>query len=123
MGCTLCSLLCAAVKHLRLSCRLYSDVITTIEAYGNLLWADVVAQVGSMNEKVLTFQMSSKKLPKGLRDWPAYLECKRTIDEYLELLPLFQQLANKALRSRFASTSSCPLPKAFICLKCFSAAC
>ena len=93
---------------LRFFCRLYSEVISTIEGYGNLLWTDVVAQVGSMNEKVLSFQVGSKKLPKGLRDWPAYLECKRTIDEYLELLPLFQQLAHKALRTRCMQP---PLPK------------
>ncbi len=81
-------------------CRLYTDVITTITGYGNLLWVDVVAQIDAMNERVLTFQGSSKKLPKGLREWPAYLECKRTIDDFLLVLPLFRQLTHKALRPR-----------------------
>ena len=81
-------------------CRLYTDVITTITGYGNLLWVDVVSQIEAMNERVLTFQGSSKKLPKGLREWPAYLECKRTIDDFLLVLPLFQQLTHKALRPR-----------------------
>ena len=82
------------------TCRLYTDVISTINGYGDLLWVDVVAQIDAMNERVLTFQSSSKRLPRGLRDWPAYLECKRTIDEFLEVLPLFQQLTHKALRPR-----------------------
>ena len=81
-------------------CRLYTDVISTISGYGDLLWQDVVAQIDSMNERVLTFQNSSKTLPKALREWPAYLECKKTIDEFLQVLPLFQQLAHKALRPR-----------------------
>lgn len=81
--------------------RLYTDVISTITSYGGLLWTDVVAQIDAMNERVFSFQNSSKKLPKGLREWPAYLECKRTIDEFLEVLPLFQQLAHRALRPRW----------------------
>ena len=76
-------------------------MISTINGYGDLLWVDVVAQIDAMNERVLSFQVSSKRLPKGLREWPAYLECKRTIDEFLEVLPLFQQLTNKALRPRY----------------------
>jgi dynein heavy chain len=81
-------------------CRLYSDVISTISGYGDLLWVDVVTQIDAMNERVLTFQASSKRLPKGLREWPAYLECKRTIDDFLLVLPLYQQLTHKALRPR-----------------------
>ena len=80
-------------------------MITTISGYGDLLWQDVVEQIDSMNERVLTLQTSSKTLPKALREWPAYLECKRTIDEFLLVLPLFQQLAHKALRPRCNPTN------------------
>jgi len=35
-----------------------------------------------------------------LRDWQAYVDCRDTIDNFLEMLPLFQALANKAMRER-----------------------
>lgn len=37
---------------------------------------------------------------QGLREWQAYKECKKTIEDYLEQLPLFQMLAHKAMRPR-----------------------
>ncbi len=39
-------------------------VVSTIHGYGELFWADVVAQIDSMNEQVLGFQAQAKKLPK-----------------------------------------------------------
>ena len=39
-------------------------------------------------------------LAQSLREWQAYVDCKRTIDDFLEQLPLFKQLANKAIRQR-----------------------
>ena len=50
--------------------------------------------------QVNEFQMHSKKLPKALRDWAAYKDCRRTIDDFLELLPLFQSLTHKSIRGR-----------------------
>lgn len=75
-------------------------MISTIDGYGGLLWVDVVAQIDGMSERVLAFQHAARQLPKGLREWPAYLECKRTIDDFLQVLPLLQQLAHPALRPR-----------------------
>ena len=39
-------------------------------------------------------------LPKALRDWPAYRDCRATIDDFLDLLPLFQALTHRAIRDR-----------------------
>eukprot|EP00898_Chlorokybus_atmophyticus_P005691 jgi/Chlat1/6122/Chrsp409S05665 len=90
-------------KELQLLDRLYSlyvNVITTINGYADILWVDVVANIDSMTEQVNAFQASCKKLPKALRDWQAYSVCKKTIDEFLEVLPLLQQLSSKAMRNR-----------------------
>ena len=40
--------------------------------------------------QVLQYQTQCKKLPKALRDWQAFVDCRDTIDNFLELLPLFQ---------------------------------
>lgn len=47
------------------------------------------------------FQVQAKKLPKALRDWEAYRDCRRTIDDFLALLPLFQALTHKSIRDRW----------------------
>jgi dynein heavy chain len=37
---------------------------------------------------------------QALREWQASKDCKRTIDDFLEQLPLFRMLASKAMRPR-----------------------
>ena len=37
---------------------------------------------------------------QGLREWPAFKECRKIIEEFLEQLPLFQMLAHRAVRPR-----------------------
>ncbi len=37
---------------------------------------------------------------QALREWQAFNDCKRTIDDFLEQLPLFKMLAHKAMRPR-----------------------
>ena len=61
-------------------------------------------QIDTMTEQVNNFQNQAKKLPKALRDWQAFVECKKVIDDFLEELPLFQQLASKAMRPRCVVT-------------------
>lgn len=38
---------------------------------------------------------------QALREWQAFNDCKKTIDDFLEQLPLFQMLAHKAMRPRY----------------------
>ena len=69
---------------------LYVTVISTIKGYGDYFWVDVVEKISEMGETVNQYQAQSKKLPKALRDWQAYVDCRRTIDDFLEMLPLFE---------------------------------
>lgn len=83
-----------------LSCRLYATVVSTIKGYGDYFWVDVVEKIDEWGEQVLQYQNQCRKLPKALRDWQAYVDCRDTIDNFLEMLPLFQALAHKAMRER-----------------------
>eukprot|EP00899_Mesostigma_viride_P009796 jgi/Mesvir1/18818/Mv04309-RA.2 len=90
-------------KELALLDKLYSLyvlVITTINGYADIYWVEVVSNIDTMTEQVNNFQQQCRKLPKALRDWEAFHVCKKTIDDFLEILPLLQQLSNKALRNR-----------------------
>ncbi|GBO21910.1 Dynein heavy chain 8, axonemal [Araneus ventricosus] len=41
-----------------------------------------------------------RKLPKGLKEWPAFTQLKKTIDDFNELCPLLDLMTNKAMKSR-----------------------
>ena len=48
----------------------------------------------------MCLQGRAKTLPKALRDWPAYKDCRKVIDDFLELLPLVQSLCDPAVNER-----------------------
>ena len=39
-------------------------------------------------------------MPKGLKDWQAFLELKKKIDDFNESCPLLELMANKAMKER-----------------------
>ena len=79
---------------------LYLDVTTTVGEYKELLWTDVPGEINGMLTKVGEFQNACKRMPKALREYEAFVELKRTIDDFLETLPLVQSLAHPCMRSR-----------------------
>ena len=79
---------------------LYVKVVNTIGGYQEYLWVDVVAEIDAMTEEVGGFQAQMKKLPRALRELDAYEELRKTVDDFLETLPLLQMLANEAMRPR-----------------------
>lgn len=57
-------------KELLLLDKLYSlftETITTIDNYGDILWTEVVANIDGMNEEVGKLQTRCKSMPKALR--------------------------------------------------------
>ena len=79
---------------------LYDTVIKTIRGYEEMLWVKVVESVETMENEVKVFQGRARQLPKDQKDWPAYVELKKTIDDFLELLPLMQQFSHPAILPR-----------------------
>ncbi|CAM4927444.1 unnamed protein product [Rotaria socialis] len=77
---------------------LYNDVIKTMEIYYETNWKDF--HIEQVTNEMQEFQSKMKKLPKGLKNWPAYSELKKKLDNFNECLPLLELLINPAMQSR-----------------------
>ncbi|CAF1397791.1 unnamed protein product [Rotaria sordida] len=77
---------------------LYNDVIKTMEIYYETNWKDF--HIDHITNEIQEFQNKMKKLPKGLKTWPAYSELKKKLDNFNECLPLLELLINPAMQSR-----------------------
>uniref|UniRef100_A0AAV2K4G4 AAA+ ATPase domain-containing protein n=2 Tax=Knipowitschia caucasica TaxID=637954 RepID=A0AAV2K4G4_KNICA len=75
-------------------------------------WTNV--DIEKINSELLDFQNRCRKLPKGLRDWQAYLDLKKTIDDFNESCPLLEMMANKSMMTRhwdrIATLTNHPFP-------------
>ncbi|XP_041950591.1 dynein heavy chain 8, axonemal-like [Alosa sapidissima] len=77
---------------------LYDAVMSKISGYYDILWTDV--DIEKINAELLEFQNRCRKLPKGLKDWQAFLDLKKRIDDFSESCPLLEMMANKAIKLR-----------------------
>lgn len=59
---------------------LYNIVIDTINGYYDIAWVDV--DIEKINNDLLDFQNRCRKLPKGLKEYEAFDELKKTIGMY-----------------------------------------
>eukprot|EP00392_Amoebophrya_sp_AT5.2_P000469 g470.t1 len=79
---------------------LYVVVLDTIKEWKELLWLDVPDHMEKMSATTEKFQARCKRMPKVLRDWEAYHELKKQIDDFSEVLPLFVELSKKSIMAR-----------------------
>ncbi|XP_019735638.1 dynein heavy chain 5, axonemal [Hippocampus comes] len=77
---------------------LYNNVIETVNGYNDILWADL--HIEKINNDLLDFQTRCRKLPRALKEWQAFLELKKIIDEFNDCCPLLELMANKAMMMR-----------------------
>ena len=77
---------------------LYNQVLESVAGYYDILWADL--NIESINEQLLDFQNRCRKLPKGLKEWEAFLVLKAKIDDFSESCPLLEQMSHPAMLRR-----------------------
>lgn len=77
---------------------LYNEVIDNVNGYYDILWSEL--DLESINSDLQEYQNKCRKLPKALKEWEAYLELKKTIDDFCDTLPLLEMMAHKAMLPR-----------------------
>ena len=73
---------------------LYNQVLESVSGYYDILWSDL--DIEKINNELLDFQTRCRKLPKGLKEWEAFIELKTKIDDFNECCPLLEQMSNNA---------------------------
>ncbi|KOX80134.1 Dynein heavy chain 8, axonemal [Melipona quadrifasciata] len=77
---------------------LYLQVIRTIDSYYEIPWLEI--DIESIMTELADFQNRCRRLPKVMREWPAYIDLKKKIDDFNETCPLLELMANKAMQER-----------------------
>lgn len=49
---------------------------------------------------MLDFQNKCRKLPKGLKEWQAFKDLTKKIDDFNAICPLLERMADKAMKER-----------------------
>nr|XP_031825788.1 dynein heavy chain 8, axonemal [Nomia melanderi] len=77
---------------------LYLQVNRTIDSYYEIPWSEI--DIESIVTELADFQNKCRRLPTAMRDWPAYIDLKKKIDDFNETCPLLELMANKAMQER-----------------------
>ncbi|KAJ8316142.1 LOW QUALITY PROTEIN: hypothetical protein KUTeg_006156 [Tegillarca granosa] len=77
---------------------LYSNVMTVINGYFDILWTEV--DIEKINGELNDLQNRCRRLPKALKEWQAFLDLKKKIDDFSESCPLLELMSNKAMKER-----------------------
>ncbi|XP_046353935.2 dynein axonemal heavy chain 5-like isoform X1 [Haliotis rufescens] len=78
--------------------QLYNAVLDNVSGYYDIAWSDI--DIEKINGELLEFQNRCRKLPKALKEWQAYEDLRKTIDDFNETCPLLEMMSNKAMMTR-----------------------
>ncbi|KAJ7395639.1 hypothetical protein BTVI_152782 [Pitangus sulphuratus] len=78
--------------------KLYNSVIDTISGYYDILWSEL--DIEKINSELLEFQNRCRKLPRAVKEWQAFLDLKKTIEDFSECCPLLERMSNKVMMPR-----------------------
>lgn len=66
-----------------------------MNGYYDILWTNL--EIDEINQEIIEFQNKCRKLPRALKEWEAFNELKKKIDDFNECCPLLEMMASKVL--------------------------
>jgi dynein heavy chain len=78
--------------------KLYNDVIESVNSYQAIIWKSI--DVEEISNELMEYQNRCRKLPKGLKEWPAFHDLKKIIDDFSDICPILELMSNKAMKPR-----------------------
>uniref|UniRef100_A0A336MB49 CSON013031 protein n=1 Tax=Culicoides sonorensis TaxID=179676 RepID=A0A336MB49_CULSO len=76
----------------------YIKVMSEIQIFLETPWFDI--NVDFIISRVTEFQNECRRLPVGLKKWPAYMDLKKKIDDLSSACPLLQLISDKSIKQR-----------------------
>lgn len=76
-----------------------------MEEWSEMLWSEL--NVNVLSEGIENFIRQQRRLPKDVKTLPVYRILEEKMKEFKDSIPLFQDLKNEALRSRFFIATQC----------------
>lgn len=86
------------INYLNRLYKLYLDVMYTVDEYFVLPFSEV--DMERINGEIQEFVNRCKALPKGMKNWPAFIDLKKKIDDFYECCPLIEYMASNAMKPR-----------------------
>ncbi|KAK0165144.1 hypothetical protein PV328_003692, partial [Microctonus aethiopoides] len=77
---------------------LYGQVMRTIDGYYEIPWSEI--DTDAIITELVDLQNKCRKLPAAMREWPAYIDLKKKIDDFNETCPLLELMANESMMER-----------------------
>ena len=78
------------------------QVNSSVDGYYDIMWQEL--DIESVNAELIEFQNKCRKLPRGLKEWQAFLDLKKKIDDFNECCPLLEMMANKVCRKNIITS-------------------
>ncbi|GAB1610879.1 dynein axonemal heavy chain 5 [Argonauta hians] len=78
--------------------QLYNAVLASVSGYSDIPWTEL--DIDKINSEILEFQNRCRKLPKALKQWQAFEDLSKTIDDFNETCPLLELMSNKSMQMR-----------------------
>ena len=77
---------------------LYNNVIDSVAKWYEILWVDV--DIESINNDLQEYLNKCRRLPKALKEYEAFNELSKKLEDFTQMIPLLELMANKAMKAR-----------------------
>ncbi|CRK87169.1 CLUMA_CG000977, isoform A [Clunio marinus] len=78
--------------------KLYLDVMRSIDNYSETQFKEI--DMIKITQEIQDFVNRCRKLPRGMKDWPAFIDLKQKIDDFNDSCPLIDLMAREGMKER-----------------------